>query len=158
MQDQRRLKILYNCWPALLIKMWISGWQVFNSCTAVRMEVSEPKSNLSVVTSFPVSFIISFAASSAFPISRHAKTNSAPTHWQAFHYLKTKIVIWLQFILPRRLSSRAVSFPIPVLLPVITTTFPSRRTLFLQRGPWNKGIIFQMIVYLYCNLTPGEEL
>lgn len=44
--------------------------------------------------------------------------------------------------LPRLLSSRAVSFPIPVFAPVITATLPSSRIVLVQRGPWNqRGIL-----------------
>ena len=52
--------------------------------------------------------------------------------------------IWISILvvfLPLRLSSRAVSLPIPVLAPVITATLPSNRTRLVQRGPWNhRGI------------------
>lgn len=44
--------------------------------------------------------------------------------------------------IPRLLSSRAVSLPIPVLAPVMTAILPSSRLRLVQRGPWNqRGII-----------------
>ena len=127
----------------------MSGCLVLSSWTAVRMEVNEAKSNFKVVTLFLVSFVISFAAASAFSKSRHAKTISAPIQLQIPYFYGIIISQCLfncfkKHFLPRRLSSRAVSFPIPVLLPVITTTLPSRRTLFVQRGPWKNRILLEI--------------
>merc|ERR1719317_1081698 len=99
--------------PALLIRMSIFS-RLFPSCSAHSLTLARLDRSSLCTTTFPsVAFLISSAASSAFSMFLHNITTLAPL----------------------LLSSMAVTFPIPVLAPVITTVFPSSLAVELTLGP-----------------------
>ena len=60
---------------------------------------------------------------------------------------------------PLWLNSRAVSFPMPVLAPVMTTTLLSKRTVLRHREPWNqRGILRNNWDKTELNTGPGLAL
>lgn len=130
--------------PALLIRMSSRSSVAMYSLANCLTEYREARSKCRTTTfPFPVDKRMSAAAFCPRVRSRHAITTRAPktceylpkqgTAVNIIGYCKTLCGIF--YTLPLRAMSFAVSFPIPVLAPVINTVFPSRRVWLEQTPP-----------------------
>jgi hypothetical protein len=94
--------------PALLTRISRRVWAALKRSAKARMLSLLPRSRaIAFTSSRPVSRAISSRAASAFAMSRQARITVAP----------------------RRASPRAVSFPMPVLLPVTMQILPFRSSM-----------------------------